>query len=179
MTVKEVLEEIKSAGENKYNRFSKKSFNKLMKAMANDPEFEVKVAQVKGGVLVDEIPVMVSKEFRKFLKGVVEKAGIDKKESEFVLDPSFTIDNVDGLYEFFTAALYKYIEAGNKFEMPQTKDFKGTLYMKSNAPAKKTRKPRNPRSGEYMDEYEETTEAYHSLGVSSPCPSWLKSRKTL
>ena len=179
MTVKEVLEEIKSAGENKYNRFSKKSFNKLMKAMVNEPDFELKVASVKGGELVEEIPVMATKEFRKFLKHVVEKAGIDKKESELVLDESFKLDNVDGLYEFFTAALYEYIKAGNKFELPQTKDFKGTLYMKSNAPAKKTRKPRNPRSGEYMDEYEETTEAYHSLGVSSPCPSWLKSRKTL
>ena len=178
MTVKEVLEEIKSEGENKYNRFSKKNFEKLMKAMVNDTEFEMKVAQVKGGELVDEIPVMVTKEFRKFLRHVVEKAGVDKKESEMVMDDSFTIDNVDGLYEFFTAALYNYIAAGNKFDMPKTKDFQGSLYMKKNPKATKIIKSRNPQTGEDLGTFEQTNEDYHSLAVSSPCPDWLKTRKS-
>nr|DAR14076.1 MAG TPA: integrase [Caudoviricetes sp.] len=179
MTVKEVLEEIKSEGENKYNRFSKKNFDKLMKAIVNDVEFSEKVAQVKGGELVDEIPVMVTKNFRKFLRHIVEKAGVDKAESQVVMEESFTIDNVDGLYDFFTAALYEYIAAGNKFDMPKTKDFQGSLYMKSNPKASKKTKGRNPQTGEDLGEFEQSNEAYHSLAVSSPCPKWLKSRKKL
>ena len=88
LTVQEVLEEIsatrKEDGSFNYNRFNKKNFEKLMKAMLNDPNFKTEVAKVKDNNLeIEEIEV--SKEFRKFCKKVIEKAGVDKAESERII----------------------------------------------------------------------------------------------
>lgn len=178
LTVKEMLENIASTGSTP-NRFNKKTFNELMKAMANDADFKARVAVVKGKELsgVEEIPV--SKELRKFLKRVIEKAGIDKSESDMIMDESFTIDNVDGLYDFFCAAVYEYMAAGNTFNFPTREDFKGSMTVKNVPAGKKESEARDLHTKESMGWFEYTNQPYKALTASSPCPAYLKSRRKL
>ena len=80
MKVKDALESmhgtVSADGKVKLNRFNKKKFADLMVALANDTEFTSEVARsVNGGdeCVVEEIAV--SKEFRKWCRKLVEKAG--------------------------------------------------------------------------------------------------------
>ena len=95
VSVSDILKEMsatkKDNGTFNYNRFNKKNFEKLMKAMLNDPGFTAEVAKVKNGQLDTIEKIEVSKDFRKFIKKIVEKFGVDKVESERVLSADFTI----------------------------------------------------------------------------------------
>ena len=174
--VKDVINEISAKG-NTPNRFSKKNFNKLVKAILNDTSFVSKMAVSKDKKLEEVKDVAATAEFRKFLKKVLEKAGIDKNESSMVLDDAFTIDNVDGLYEFMATVLYEFMDAGNKFDFLPKEDFKGSVYLKNNpAAVTEPREARNPATNEVIGTFKYKNEAYKSLACSSPCPDWLKSR---
>ena len=109
LTVQEALASMQAKtnekGKKVINRFNKKNFTTLMTALANDLDFKAEVAKVKKGELDSVEEVMVTKEFRKWCKKLIEKAGVDKSESERVLSPDFEIDNMEGLYEFFATAL--------------------------------------------------------------------------
>lgn len=176
MTVSEVLEEIR-AKDGSVNRFSKEKFEKLMLAMANDTKFTGLVAQVKGGEYVGDLEVEVSNGFRKWVKSVLEDVGMDKNDAAIVLDPEYKFKNVNGLYDYFAHTLYNFLAAGNKYDLPSQKDFKGSVYIKNNPKKTKKVKARNPQTGEDLGVFEQTTEAYRSLAVTSPCPSYLKDRK--
>jgi hypothetical protein len=181
ISVKEVLEEMsasrKSDGKFDYNRFNKKNFEKLMKAMLNDPEFKTEVAHAKKNELESVEEIEVSKGFRQFCKRIIEKAGVDKAESERILTDEFTFDNVSGLYEFFATALYLYIENGNRFDLIPKKDFKGSIAIKEVKKTTKTSSSHHPKTREYLGDYETTKEEHKILSVKSSCPSYLKSRK--
>ena len=183
LTVNEVLEEIKAKengnGKVVLNRFNKKKFEKLLKAMINDPEFKTQVAVVKKGELDTIEDIQVSSGFRKFIQHVVEKAGVDKAESSKVLDASFTVDKVEGMYEFFATAMYLYMEQGNKFDLLPKQDFRGSVYIKENAPSKKVNKAFHPKTRDFLGEFETERESHRSLGIKSTCPSYLKKRKKL
>ena len=176
-SVKEVLSTITSEGTP--NRFSKKNFNKLMKAILNDTEFAGKMAVVKNKELQEGQEIMVTQGFRKFLKNVIEKAGIDKSESEMVMNKDFTIDNVDGLYEFISTALFTYMDAGNTFDFIPQEDFKGSLNIKKVKADTKVRTARNPQTGEELGTFEYESKAYRALSASSPCPAYLTTRRKL
>jgi hypothetical protein len=176
--VSDVLKDIQQKGKGP-NRFSKKSFNRLVKAMLNDTSFTAKVAQASGTELIRIEEVAVTEGFRKFLKKVLEKAGIDKKDSEVVLGDSFTIDNVEGLYEFFAEALYQYMDAGNKFDLLPKEDFKGSLYLKKIAAGSREASVRNPQTNEDMGKFEFGHKPYTMLTTTSPCPEYLKTKKKL
>lgn len=181
ISVDEVLAEItatkKENGDWNYNRFNKKNFEKLMKAMINDADFKTQVAKVKKGELDSVEEIEVSKGFRKFVKKVVEKFGVDKTESEKILTSDFTIDNVEGLYEFFATAMYLYIEKGNRFDLIPKKDFKGSVALKKVKKSSKTSAAHSPQTREYLGDFEVTKEEHDVLVVKSSCPSYLKSRK--
>lgn len=176
MKVKDVLMEIRSKSEESPNRFSKKSFKKLLKAMANDDDFGELIAQVKGGEYVGDEIIYPSKELRKWCRKMVEKAGVDKSESGKVLEKDFVIDDVDGLYEYFASVLYEFMAAGNKFSTIPKRDLKGDIYIKSVEEKTKTIKCRNPKTGEEMDPFQQRVEKHRALGVSSPAPDYLKHR---
>ena len=177
-TVGLVLDEIKSSGKAP-NRFSKKSFNRLMKAILNDPSFTEGIAVSSGEELIKVEQLAVSEGFRKFLKKILEKAGMDKTDSEIVMSKDFTIDNVDGLYEFFAAALYEYMDAGNKFDLLPKEDFKGSIYLAEVAASTKVSEVRNPQTKETLGTYEFKYEKHKTLKASSPCPKYLKTKKKL
>ena len=160
------------------NRFNKKNFTSLMTAMANDPEFTAKVVKVKNNEIDSVEEVMVSKGFREFCRKIVEKAGVDKKESAIVLTPAFEFSNSDlnGLYEFFAEAVYEYMAAGNQFDFLPTEDFKGSISLKNVAEVTKTAEAFSPKDRSSLGTYKTTKKAHKELAVKSSCPSFLKSR---
>ena len=181
--VKEVLAEMtasdKENGKINYNRFNKKNFEKLMKAMLNDKDFSTQVAKVKKGELDTVEEIQVSQGFRKFCKKVLEKFGVDKKESEKILTEEFSFDNVEGLYEFFATAMYLYIKAGNRFDLIPKKDFKGSISMKHVKKSVKTIHARSPQTGDSLGDWEIEDEDHDILITKSSCPKYLKKRKKL
>ena len=181
VSVEEVLNEMsakrKEDGDFNYNRFNKKHFEKLMKAMLNDPNFKTKVVHAKNKEIESIEEIEVSKEFRKFCKRIIEKAGVDKAESERILSEEFTFDNVSGLYEFFATALYLYIEKGNRFDLLPKEDFKGSIKIKEVKKSSKVSSARSPQTKEYLGDFEVTKESHKVLSVKSSCPDWLKSRR--
>lgn len=183
LKVTEVLEEIKAseneAGKRVINRFNKKRFEKLLKAMANDPNFTTQVAIVKKGELETVEEIAVSEGFRKFCKHIVEKAGVDKAESPKVLTEDFTLDTMDGMYEFFATAVYLYMDAGNRFDLLPKEDFKGSLFIRENKPSKRVQKIFHPKTREDLGVIEIEKDTHRSLGVKSACPSYLKKRKKI
>ena len=183
VSVQEVLEEIKAKTNAKgnvvLNRFNKKKFEKLIKAMVNDPNFKTQVAVVKKGQLESVEEIEVSKNFRKFIQHVVEKAGIDKAESGKVLDAGFTIDKAEGIYEFMATAMWLYMEQGNRFDLLPKENFKGSLYVKNIDKSKKHSKAYHPKTRELLGEFEVEREAHRTIAIKSGCPSYLRKRKKL
>ena len=181
LTVKEVLNEMKAShkkdGKFNYNRFNKKNFEKLLKAMLNDPQFETEVAKTKKGQLDSIEKIKVTQGFRKFCKRIIEKSGVDKNESARILTDEFTFDNVEGLYEFFATAIYLYVEQGNRFDLIPKKNFKGSLAIKEVKKSTKTTSAHSPQTREYLGDFEVTKEDHKVLVVKSSCPPYLKSRK--
>ena len=109
LTVEEALDVINKKGG--YKRFNKKNFELLMVALLNDNTFNTKVAKYrKGDLIVDEI--LPTKKFRQWCKKLLESTGMDKKDAEVVLSDDFKIDNVEGVYDFFMAAMYEYMKDG-------------------------------------------------------------------
>lgn len=183
-TLDDVLEEIraerKENGKIAYKQFTRKNFEKVCRAIANDPNFETDMAvwiKDQGTVSIDKLKV--SYPFRLWLKKVLEQFGIDKNESKLVLDDDYEVPSMDWCYDFFATVLWEFIASGNKFQMIPKEDFKGKLYLKENDSGKKVRKSKNPRTGEYLGEFEITNDKHRSLAVESPCPEYLKSRRML
>lgn len=181
ITVDEVINEMRATrkenGDFNYNRFNKKNFEKLMKTMLNNPDFSTQVVKVKNGEIDTIEDIEVSKGFRKFCKKVIEKSGVDKKESERILTDEFMFDNVDGLYEFFATAMYLYIEAGNRFDLLPKKQFKGSISMKHIDKSSRVISAHSPQTREYLGDFEVTSDAHDILSVKSSCPAYLKKKR--
>lgn len=184
LTVQEALASMQAKtnekGKKVINRFNKKNFTTLMTALANDLDFKAEVAKVKKGELDSVEEVMVTKEFRKWCKKLIEKAGVDKSESERVLSPDFEIDNMEGLYEFFATALYQYMDAGNQFDLLPTKDFKGGFQLKEVDEKTTVSDAYTPgKEGErtYIGTFKTTKKKHKEVVAKSSCPAFLKSRK--
>lgn len=149
-----------------------------MRAMLNDPDFvETSVKYYHQNL--QPVDLSVSKDFRKFIKRVLEKLGVDSSEAKRILEPEFKFDNVNGLYEFFASAVYEYMEVGNKFDLIPKEDFRATIYMDTEKKKKKKYKARDPISGTYLGEVEVETEEHKRLKVSSPAPKWMTKRKKI
>jgi hypothetical protein len=182
MTVEEAIASMKAKeganGNIILNRFNKKNFTTLMTAMANDPEFTAKVVKVKNNEIDTIEDVMVSKGFREFCKRIVEKAGVDKKESEIILTSEFSFTNSDlnGLYEFFAEAVYNYMAAGNQFDFLPKEDFKGSMSLKNVGEVTKTAEAFSPKDRSSLGTYKTTKKAHKELTVKSSCPVFLKNR---
>ena len=160
----------------KVNRFNKKNFNDLMLELANNTEFKFEVAKYsKGSLKLEEI--MPTKEFRNWCKKLLIQCGMDKKEASKVLKEEFTFETMNGLYNFFVAAVYTYMSKGNKFDMIPTKEFKGSLYLSNVPKTKKVAKYYSPKDRSFIGEFETSTGSHVKLKASSECPKYLQSRK--
>lgn len=182
LTVQEALATMQAKtnakGDKVVNRFNKKNFNTLMLALANDVNFSTKVAK-KSGDDVELEEVMVTKGFRKWCKDLVEQAGVDKSESARILTDEFVINNVEGLYDFFTTALYEYLNAGNRFDLPNREDFQGGIVLKDVDESVRTYEARNPKDGAYIGTYETTKKKHKELAAKSSCPTYLSEKRKI
>lgn len=173
--VKEVLAELEQNESS--GRFNAKKFEKLLTALINDQEFTFKTVKSARGEIEEIVELNVSKEVREFLKTILEKFGVDKKESERVLSEDFKITNAKGLYNFVAVAIYLYIKSGNKFKFLTTEDFKGSLKLEEVEEKEKIRKDvRHPQTREILGDYKTTTGKHYELRVKSTAPEWLKKR---
>lgn len=174
--VKDVIAEI--TPEKGYARFSKKNFNDLMLALMNDTEFAAEIAVVKNKQLADIQKLFVAKDFRRFLKKVLVKVGMDPSDASVVMEPSFEIDFTEGLYELFATAIYEYVDAHNKFALLPREDFDGgSIALRTVEEKSATSRCRNPKTQEDLGLWERTTKKHKVLTVSSPAPAYLKTRK--
>lgn len=181
-TLKEALEIITAKEENgklKINQFSKKNFEMFLTACANDIDFKSDIVHSVKGEITEREALPVTTMFREWLKKVVEEAGVDKAESEKILTSDFEIPAVKGLYDFFVAAMYDYMKAGNYFALPDKEDFKGKIYTKKQQKTVTTKTAKNPKTGETLGTFESTKEEHYTLGVKGACPKWLVSRKKI
>lgn len=180
LTVEEALTSMKARtnakGEIIVNRFNKRNFNTLMIALANDVDFKTEVAKMKKGEVVLE-EIMPTKKFRKWCKKLVEKMGVDRTDSEVIMTDEFVIENMDGLYDFFTEAVYLYMTAGNRFDLPSRYGFTGGIYLKDIPEKKSVAETKNPQTHEVIGKYERTRKAHKELKVKSSCPSYLSSKR--
>ena len=185
MTVKEALEDMRGTvvnGKVKLNRFNKKKFSDLLVALANDTEFTAKVSRnIKGGEdrVVEDIAV--SKVFRKWCRHLVEQAGVDKAESERILNQEeFVITDMKPFYDFFCTAMLEYIGAGNYFNLPSTPDLEATLSITNvdeKIVTKESYSPGTAETRKYLGMYETRYDKHRELRVKSSCPAFLKNRK--
>lgn len=174
LSVEEALEVINGKGG--YHRFNKKNFELLMVALLNDNNFTTKVAKYRKGNL-EVTDILPTKGFRQWCKKLLESTGMDKKDAEIVMRDDFEIATVDGIYDFFMAAMYEYMKNGNHFDFPSKEDFEGSIYLKKVKGSKKKNKQYNPKNRELIGEYEVIKEDHTQLCVKSTCPSYLKHRK--
>lgn len=158
------------------NRFNKKKFNEHMLNLFNDPNFKFEISKFShDGVKLVEI--MPSKEFRSWCRKLLIQTGMDKDEAGKVLKEDFKMDTANGLYDFFVAAMYTYMEEGNKFDLLSKNDFKGSVYLSKVPKTKKKSKYYSPKDRSYVGEFETETEPFVKLKASSECPKYLKKRK--
>lgn len=188
MSVKEALETMRATvdetGKMKMNRFNKKNFSGLLVALANDIDFTTEVARsVDGGNSAEVSEIAVSKEFRKWCRKLVEKAGVDKMESEKVMHPEdFVIEDMDPFYDFFCTALIEYMDAGNYFSLPTKSDMEATLSIRDVEEKVVVADAYNPGTAEtrkYLGTFETTYGKHREISVKSSCPKFLKKRKTV
>ena len=180
MSVAEVIDMLNikptDTGKQLAGKFSKESFNLLLTAMFNDPNFTTKKAIMKSGELAEVAEIAVTKDFRKFCKRLLEKFGVDSAESERVMGSDFTIDNADGLYEFFATAIYEYCKTGHKFDLIPKEDFRGSLMIKHKPKVSKTVEVFQPKTRESLGIFTIEKDEYDALAVKSPCPKNKKKK---
>lgn len=150
--------------------FSRADFDKLAKALVNTPEYTVKTYSTKEGNLVEKEIKPIEK-FRNVIQAVLKDFGVDSQEAAKVLDKSYEIKNVDGLYELCSELIYAYISAGKKFDFITKADFAGSLTLDEisesigEVTSVKTREKSMVKK-----------KAHKILSKKSKCPKWLKSK---
>ena len=163
-----------SKGNKVLNRFSKKNFNSLMTAIANDVEFTSKVAKKVGDKCeVEELFVS------KWCKKLIEKFGVDSSDAETVMSDKFKFDNMEGFYEFFMTAVNEYLSAGNKFDFLTQEDFKATISLKDVEAKESEYEAKNPLTGEFLGKVKSKTKAHKELKVKTSAPEWLTTKKRI
>lgn len=155
--------------------FSRVDYDRLLKAMLNDPSYTATYCSTKGGEVVKK-DVEIVKVFRESLKRILISFGVDKQEAEkIVTDYQFT--NVDGWYELTAEAIYKYMEAGKKFDFPTREDFKGSLTLKDVDEYVGTYTTiRKKGDTTPAKEFKIQTKKHKVLEKKSKAPAWLKKK---
>ena len=178
--LRKISAKVEEDGTKKLKRFSKNAFDTWMNAAINDVDFVNEVADIEKGEATGTHSVKVTYAFREWLRGIVESFGVDSAESAKILTPEFEIKNVKGLYDFFTAVVYKYMEAGNFFQFPDKVNFRGSIYIKDYPnEVVSEQESKNPRTGEVLGKYSITKKPHSTLMAKSSCPDWCKNREKL
>ena len=160
-----------------YNRFNVDRFNTVMRALINDPDFTFTSTTLVSDNAVDK-EIKPTEKMREFIYKILVNAGVDKSDAKSVMKSDFKIDNVDGLYEFFTVGMQLFMNEGNKFDLIPTKDMKATLALKSVAATEVTKEVKNPKDGSIIGTFKTSTKAHKILkAVSKPQKNLVKKVK--
>lgn len=174
-TFTEVFDEIKanvstSKTGKPVKSFSRSDFDRLAKAYVNQVDYTLESVGQRAGVLVRK-EVKPVENLRGMLKRILLDFGVDKQEAERVMDASYEIKNVDGIYELVSELTYKYIEAGKKFDFITREDFTGSLTLKELGETVSEHK--SIATGE---KFKVKKQSHRILEKKSKTPKWLKER---
>lgn len=169
-TTNEPLEEIiKDIKQNLTQRsINKIDETRVMRAMLNDPTFEVSVYDKGTGYVGQRCP---RKEAVKFVKNVISGAtGLDRKDSEHLAENyEFTKGDANFLLTNMRDFLQVYTDTGRKINIMQSAKTEACLFTKPVAAISK-KIPDKEKSGASKDI---TTNPYIKLVSSSKCPRYI------
>lgn len=178
-TFTEVFTEIKeglsiSAKGKPVKTFSRSDFDKLAKAFLNDVNYSTEVYSTRNGE-VQTKTVNPVQGFRGMIQAILRDFGVDKAEAERVMDSTYEIKNVNGLYEFVSELIYVYMDAGKKFEFMSKEDFIGNISLDE---VEETEKDYiiKKKDGS-VNSYKVAKQKHKVLNKKSKCPQWKKSKK--
>jgi hypothetical protein len=154
--------------------WSKSAFDKLAKALINDPDYTIHSVAIKNGEVEDR-EVRVVEKYRNVIRGILQEFGVDKQEAARVLTSDFEFRSVEGLYELASELIFQYIAAGKKFDFIQRKDFTGSLALRDVEEAVTEHK--SIRKDGVAGQIFKVKKAKHrQLEKKSKAPRWLKTR---
>lgn len=179
-TFTEVFTEIKeglsvSASGKVVKTFSRSDFDKLAKAFVNEVGYTTETVSMRGGELQRK-EVTPVKAFRGMIQAILRDFGVDKAEAERVMDETYTIKSVNGLYEFVSELIYVYMDAGKKFEFMPKEDFVGNISL-DDVEEETDKEYRIKKSDGTENVYYVTKQKHKVLNKKSKCPQWKKSKK--
>ncbi len=172
----EVLAEIKGGLSVRKNgkvskTFSRNDFDKLAKAFVNEVGYTTETVSVRGGDLHrKEVKPVVG--FRSLIQAILLDFGVDKKEAARVMEESYSIKSVNGLYEFVSELIYQYMEAGKKFDFLTKEDFVGGITL--DEVEEETREYEMRQADGTSKTYKVTKDKHKVLNKKSKCPQWKK-----
>lgn len=152
--------------------FSRSDFDRMAKAWLNTPDYKFETVSTKDGqpVISEVFPV---EKFRGMIRRVLIDFGVDKQDVEAKL-AEYEFKNVDGLYELCSELVYKYIEAGKKFDFMPRMDFIGSVILDEIGESTKTH--RGIKDEDRDKTYTVKKKAHKVAKARSKCPEWLRDR---
>ncbi len=171
----EVFSEIKknistSSSGKEIKTFSRTDFDKLASAFLNDVEYKTESVAMRGGKL-ERKTVEPVKALRGLIRKVLIDFGVDKQEAEKIMDSTYEIKSVDGIYELCSELVYQYINAGKKFDFMTKEDFSGSILLKEVDEVVTEHK--DIKTGE---PYRVKKKKHKVLEKKSKVPKWLKNK---
>lgn len=178
-TFTEVFTEIKEglsvSGKGKVVKtFSRSDFDKLAKAFLNDVNYTTETVSYRGGELQRK-EVKPVQAFRGMIQAILRDFGVDKAEAERIMDETYAIKSVNGLYELVSELIYVYMDAGKKFDFMSKEDFTGSILL--DEVEESTDDYTIKKSDGTQNTYKVTKQKHKVLNKKSKCPQWKKSRK--
>lgn len=174
--VNEVLGKIK--GENNVNEvmtgkgaFSKSGFGDVVSAMVNDTTFKIPTYD-KNGAKTGE--VSISEMIRSDIKKTIEKAKFPQKSESAVLDTCEV--TTTGLAEAIPYLVAEQLKCGKKFDIPQGKNYVGSVYLGDVKGRVKEVQVRDPKTQENLGTCTITTKDSVQVKTKSPVPQFLSSK---
>ncbi|HEY8401796.1 MAG TPA: hypothetical protein VIK89_11060 [Cytophagaceae bacterium] len=154
--------------------WSRSDFDRLAKALVNDVDYTIDAVSIKNGeVQKKEIkPVQL---YRNTIRAILQDFGVDKQEAARIMDSSYEIRSVDGLYELASELIYKYMEAGKKFDFITREDFMGSLTLREVDESVSEHKSIS-KDGEPSKTFKVKKGKHKQLEKKSKAPRWLKTR---
>ena len=179
--VKEVIAEIEkkrieSSTGKKYETRSQKDEIAVMKAMLNDPSYEVSVYNKTGCIGVYN----PSKELRKMIGGIITNTtGVQTNEAKRLMDNyEFSTNDAKTMISFSKEYINSYMHTGRKLPLGGREKSDISL-IKRTIPSGTIKSPEivgTDKNGDpiYSNTKETKLEEYESIKVFSPYPQWLK-----
>jgi hypothetical protein len=152
--------------------WSRSDFDRLAKALVNDVNYTIDSVTIKNGK-PEKKEIKPVQLYRNAIRQILIDFGVDKEEAKRIMDESYEIRSVDGLYELASEIIYKYIEAGKKFDFIPRQDFVGSLTLREIGETVTEHKTIS-KNGEPAKTIKVKKQKHKQLEKKSKAPRWLK-----